>query len=374
MPVDTAQLPPAPLAFYNQPPEPAAAPALAAKARRARKAFTRRRGDRSQLVRRSFQAGFIVLNLWIGAQFYMFVRYFETGGATARMARPAGVEGWLPIAGLMNLKYLAETGSIPAAHPAAMVLLAAFVTMTVVFRKAFCSWLCPVGTLSEWLWQGGREIFGRNFAAPRWLDIPLRSLKYLLLFFFAWAIAHMPAIEIAAFMQSPYGVIADVKMLNFFRHLGQTGAIVVAVIVVLSLFVKNVWCRYLCPYGGLLGIVSMFSLTRIRRNPDACIDCAKCASACPSLLPVDKLLSVQSAECTGCLECVAVCPATGALDLSGGRRFPVPAKAVAFGLAAIFLGFVGAAMLSGHWQTAVPDALYFELIPNASSLAHPAGY
>jgi len=373
--VDTASAPSAPLAFYSQPPEPVtAAPARSATARRSRKPFTRRRGDRSQLVRRSFQAGFILLNLWIGAQFYMFVRYFETGGATARMARPAGIEGWLPIAGLMNLKYLTDTGLWPAAHPAAMVLLAAFVTMTVVFRKAFCSWLCPVGTISEWLWQGGREIFRRNLAAPRWLDAPLRGLKYLLLFFFAWAIAHMPAVEIAAFMQSPYGVIADVKMLNFFRHLGQTGAIVITVLVALSLLVKNVWCRYLCPYGALLGIVSMFSLTRIRRNPDACIDCAKCAKACPSLLPVDKLLSVRSAECTGCLECVAVCPAKGALDLSAGRRFPVRARTVAFGVAAIFLGFVGAAMLSGHWQTAVPDALYFELIPNAASLAHPGGY
>ena len=372
--METARYSSAPLAFYRHPPDtPVPAHTAGAGARRARKAFTRRRGDRSQLMRRAFQAGFILLNLWVGTQFYLFVRYYETAGATLRVARPPGVEGWLPIAGLMNLKYLFDTGAMPASHPAGLVLLTAFLAMTLVFRKAFCSWLCPVGTVSEWLWQGGREIFGRNLVVPRPLDIPLRGLKYLLLWFFAWAIAHMTAADIVAFMESPYGMVADVKMLNFFRHLGQTGAIVIAVLVVLSVFVKNVWCRFLCPYGALLGLASLVSLTRIRRNPEACIDCAKCAKACPSQLPVDKLLSVRSVECTGCLECVAACPAKGALDLSAGRR-PVPAQAVALGLAAIFLGFVAAAMLTGHWHTALPDAVYFDLIPNASSLGHPGGY
>ena len=74
-------------------------------------------------------------------------------------------------------------------HPAGLFLLLAFLGISIAFRKAFCSWLCPVGTISEWLWQGGRAMFGRNFALPRWLDIPLRGLKYLLLAFFAWAIA-----------------------------------------------------------------------------------------------------------------------------------------------------------------------------------------
>ncbi|HSK08003.1 MAG TPA: 4Fe-4S binding protein [Vicinamibacterales bacterium] len=330
----------------------------------------RRRGDRSQVLRRSVQAGFLLLNLWIGAQFYVFVRYYETGGATGFASRPPGVEGYLPIAGLMNLKYLVSTGEIPALHPAALVLLVAFLTIAFVFRKAFCSWLCPVGTVSEWLWQGGREIFKRNVALPRLVDIPLRGLKYLLLAFFLWAVIGMPAAAIQAFMETPYGVIADVKMLNFFRHLGQVGAIVILVLVVLSVLVKNAWCRYLCPYGALLGLFSVLSPVAIRRKPDACIDCAKCAKACPSLLPVDRLTRVTSAECTGCLECVAACPAAGALDLEVAGR-PVAARAVAWGLAAVFAGFVGAAMATGHWHSPVPDHLYRDLIPRASSFDHP---
>ena len=337
----------------------------------ARKSFTRRGPDRTPLVRRAFQAAFILLNLWIGARFYVFVRYYETGGQTAFVPRPPGVEGWLPIAGLMNLKYALLTGLVPEVHPAAMFLLVSFVAISFVARKAFCSWLCPVGTLSEWLWEGGREIFGRTFQAPRWIDIPLRGLKYLLLGFFVYAVASMTVHDLQGFITSPYGLVADVKMMNFFRHLGTTGAAVIAALLVGSVFVKNLWCRYLCPYGALVGLVSLFSPARVRREADKCVDCAKCAKVCPSLLPVDRLTTVKSAECTGCLECVAVCPAEGALSLSVGRSRAIPTWAVATAIAVIFFGIVGFAQISGRWHSNVPDSVYRELVPTADSFGHP---
>ena len=58
-------------------------------------------------------------------------------------------------------------------HPAAMVLFIAFMLMSLVLKKAFCSWLCPVGTLSEHLWNLGRRVFGRNLRLPKWLDFPV---------------------------------------------------------------------------------------------------------------------------------------------------------------------------------------------------------
>src|SRR5579871_5627371 len=202
---------------------------------RSRKRLVRRAApDDSQLWRRGFQVGFLLLNIWIGAAFYLWVRGFETGSHLRSATRPAGVEGWLPIAGLMNFKYWLSTGRLPATHPAAMFLFITFVAIAFLLRKAFCSWLCPVGTLSEYLWRAGRQIFRRNFQLPRWLDISLRSLKYLLLGFFVWAVANMSARSIEEFMHSPYGAIADVRMLNFFRTLGETAAIILAVLVVMS--------------------------------------------------------------------------------------------------------------------------------------------
>ena len=339
--------------------------------------------DRSQRIRQVVQGLFVALNLFLGLQFFLWVRSFEHPAAFS-VSRPAGVDGWLPIAGLMNLKYFLTTGRIPAIHPAAMFLIMAFLIMSLVLKKAFCGWLCPVGTLSEVLWKLGRKLFRRNFSLPKWLDIPLRGLKYLLLGFFCFFIGSMSAEALDDFMHAPYALVADVKMLNFFRYMGVTAAIVIGVLVVLSFLVQNVWCRYLCPYGALMGVASLLSPMKIRRDTEACIDCAKCAHACPSHLPVDQLVQIRSVECTACMACVAACPAENALQFAlppwqntppaqrWVRRAASP-LVVAGLIACIFFGCVVYAKASGHWQTNLPRAVYMELVPSANSLSHP-GY
>jgi len=344
----------------------------------ARKLVRQAPPDLSQKLRRSVQLAFLALNVWIATDFYLFVRYYETGGQTLYRNRPPGVEGWLPIASLMNLKVLLATGVVPRLHPAGMFLLIAFVAASWIFRKSFCGWLCPVGTLSEMLWKLGRKVFRRNFQLPRALDVVLRAVKYLLLALFVYVVAAMSVAGIRAFLEGPYGVVDDVKMLNFFRHIGDTGLLVLGVFILASLFIQNFWCRFLCPYGALLGLTSWLSPARIRRNERTCIDCAKCAKACPSALPVDKLVQIRSVECTGCLECVAVCPAQDALAMSlpkmlGARpnRPALPAWAMAAGIALLFLGVAGFAKATGHWESPIPNAVYERLVPNADQAAHP---
>jgi polyferredoxin len=342
----------------------------------ARKKLIRRDDhEYSQPLRLAVQLLLVALNLWIGVQFYLWVRWAESGGRVLEVSRPAGVEGWLPIEGLMQLKYFLSTGQVPHVHAAGFFLFLSFLIISLVFRKSFCSWLCPVGTVSEYLWKLGRASFRRNIQLPRWADLGLRSLKYLLLGFFAYAVANMSAAAIAEFLASPYALIVDVRMLNFFRYLDGIAAIVVLVIVVASIFVQNFWCRYLCPYGAFLGLASLLSPSRITRNSDSCVDCGKCAKACPSALPVDKLVQIRSAECTGCLECVAVCPAkdTLAMSLPAGlrKRYTIPAWSVAAGIAVLFFGLVGFAKLTGHWNTELPKQVYLQLVPTASQQQHP---
>jgi len=347
-----------------------------------KKLVRRSSSDGSQRIRRIVQWLFVALNGWLGIQFLLWVRFCERGGTGLSVPRPAGAEGWLPIAGLMNTKYFLLTGRVPAIHPAAMVLFIAFMLMSLPLKKAFCSWLCPVGTLSEHLWKLGRRVFGRNLHSPKWLDIPLRGLKYLLLGFFVFMIGAMSAEAIHDFMSTPYGLVADVKMLNFFRDIGQTAAIVIGLLVLLSMLIQNFWCRYLCPYGALLGITSLLSPVKIRCDVEVCIDCGKCARACPSRLAVDQLVIIRSVECTACMACVAACPAESALQFSlVPRKAATPAErwrrralspiAVAAVLACIFLGLVVVAKATGHWQTNLPRGVYMDLVSHAREASHP---
>jgi polyferredoxin len=347
-----------------------------------KKLLRRSAPDGSQRIRHIAQGTFLVLNAWIGAQFYLWVRFFERGGRGLAVPRPAGVEGWLPIAGMMNTKAFFSTGRVPAMHPAAMFLFLTFVLMSLVAKKAFCSWLCPVGTLSEALWKLGRRLFRRNFELPRWIDISLRGLKYLLLGFFVFVVGAMSAEALEGFMATPYGLIADVKMLDFFRNMGETAFVVIAVLVCGSILVKNFWCRYLCPYGALMGLVSLLSPIKIRRDAEACVDCGKCAKACPAGLPVDRLVQIRSVECTACMECVAVCSAENALQLAlPPRPNAVPAVrwlrravspvAVACLLAYLFFGMFLLARATNHWQTLIPNGVYLDLIPHANDVTHP---
>jgi polyferredoxin len=345
--------------------------------------------DRSQQVRRAVQFAFLALNACIGIQFILWVRFYESQGSSIYVERPAGVDGWLPIAGLMNLRYFLVTGHVQEVHPSAMVLLSVFLLASLLIKKSFCSWLCPIGTVSEYLWKLGRKVVGRSIVLPKWMDIPLRSLKYLLLAFFLVIVFTMPTEGLGDFLASPFGIVADVKMLNFFRYLGVAGIAILMLIIVLSVFIQNFWCRFLCPYGALMGLVSTLSPAKIRRDAQACIDCGKCNRACPSHLLVDSLIRIRSVECTGCMECVAVCPAQNALQLalsprgtgligsqtqqptaSRWTRRALNPRVVAAVLAVVFFALIGTARATGHWQTNIPRDVYMRLVPNAESIDH----
>ena len=155
------------------------------------------------------------------------------------MQRPPGVEGFLPIGALMGWKLLLTTGIWDPVHPAAIVILGFAGLISFLFRKSFCGWFCPVGTLSEWLWKLGAKLFGKNVSFPYWVDYPLRSVKYLLLGFFVWIIFSMDTKAIFEFLQGPYYKLSDVKMLFFFTKMTGLTFVVLLFLTLVSLPVKK---------------------------------------------------------------------------------------------------------------------------------------
>lgn len=321
------------------------------------------------LFRRSLQILFLLLVLVIGVQFVLFVNTsLKPGGPY--ISRPAGVGAFLPIAGLMGLRHWFETGRLDNVQPSAAVFLLLAVLLSVLFKKSFCSWVCPFGTLSEYLWRLRSWItpgWARH-RVPRWLDAVFMAPKYILLAFFAGFIALMPLSAVGNFIHSPYNRLVDVRMLLFFEHPSRLVLGVLLGLLLLSFLVKNAWCRYFCPYGALLGLAGLVSPAKVKRYEAACTGCGACTRACPMHLKVHELGTVRSPECTSCLLCLDACPVEDALAAGPTRSW----NRMRTGLAAaalvllVILGGIGLARATGHWRNGMTQAQYRQEIPRVA--------
>jgi polyferredoxin len=324
--------------------------------------------DRAYLrkIRYGVQLAFFLFTLHIGYQFYHFVLHFK-GPGYPFVQRPSSVDAFLPISGLMSLKYFLSAGIIEPIHPAAFVMFTAILVVSLFMKKGFCGWICPVGTLSQYIWMAGRKVFGRNFRMADYADTSLRSLKYVLMALFLLLIGVLmkPNMMVLFFM-TDYYVTADVRTMNVFTEMTAITFWVLISMGVLSLLYKNFWCRYLCPYGALLGLLSRFGPVKIARNAEKCIHCRSCSRACPSLLDVEQKEVVNSPECFACLTCVSSCPSQGALDVSlKTRKDRIVLKPYLYPVALILFFYlvIGAGMAAGKWHSQIPYEQYKRIIP-----------
>jgi polyferredoxin len=322
----------------------------------------------SQKYRGLIQLFWFLVTVAIGIQFYFFVYYFINGESGLYLPRPPGVEGFLPISSLISFRHLILTGELSWIHPAGLVLLATIIVMSFVLRKSFCAFMCPVGLISESLGSIGRKLFGRRLKLHWSLDYPLRSLKYLLLGFFVYALfIQMSPHSIEIFLNSPYNKVSDVKMLLFFTQISEVTFWILGILVVISIFYEGFWCRYLCPYGALLGIMSLISPVKIKRNISTCIDCEKCSKVCPSRIKVHKLKTVNSDECFGCMACVDSCPVADTLDMKITKKKKISPKIYVITAFLVFLIPILSFKMIGFWKSSISLDEYRKHIQNIDS-------
>jgi polyferredoxin len=322
-------------------------------------------------LRRAIQWAMTAVVVLIGIQFSRWVvPHLE--GRWPEVSRPSGVEAFLPIDAMLGLRHFLTTGAVDAVHPAGLAIFIGICLMSLVVAKSFCSHVCPVGLLSELLGRLGVRLTGRTLTPPRWLDIPLRGLKFLLLGFFVWACWFaMDPRAVEAFLASPYAKVVDAKMWVFFAEPTRLTVGVLGVLVVGSVFVRDLWCRYLCPYGALVGVLGRIAPLKVTRDADLCTDCKACTKACPARLPVHTMGRVASIECTSCQDCVVACPVSSCLAVRppkpAGRGLwlrPATATLVAVGLyLVVVLGFRAA----GHWHTDVTEQEYHRRLQELES-------
>jgi polyferredoxin len=304
-----------------------------------------RRSHARTIVRGAFTLFFVYLcvKLWL---FYLWAM-----GAGPYVARPEAVAGIIPVGAYMSFFAWLKTGVYDPVIPAGVTIVVGALLLSLVLKRAFCGWLCPIGALWEVFGWAGKKTLPLQPVPWRWLDLTLRTLRYVLTFLLLFWIFSVPVEEASSFQQLPYYAVADIKIISLFVRLPWWYVAIGAAVAGASFLFGNVWCRYLCPLGGLYGAVGVASPLTVVRDADACVDCGRCSGVCHARVDVMRAGSVHAPECDGCQECVEVCPEAGALEGRVLRRWTVSPWMWAGAVVALWLLVYAIALVTGHWRS-----------------------
>ncbi len=252
--------------------------------------------------------------------------------------------------GLANLFFrldpLASLGAMLASRSWIPGLALALVTvgLTLVFGRVWCGWLCPLGTLLEWV-RFRQAKFQPVTLSPRWRivknaillvslagaffgSLSLLALDPLAILTRTATVAILPALNYAvtaieaalypvAFLQPVLdglevlwrGPVLPVEPPVYSQNVA-IGALFVGLFA-LNALADRFWCRYLCPLGALLGLLAKVAPLRPAIG-GACNRCARCVDACRlGAILATPGYTIVPGECTVCLDCLAVCPEQG---------------------------------------------------------------
>ena len=193
----------------------------------------------------------------------------------------------------------------------------------IIFGRWICGWLCPFGLLQDLLHKIKTPKLKKNR-----LTRVLSFFKYVILVLFVAVIPllymlrdfPLPAfckyICPAGTVGGALGLLINPENEGMFEMLGPlfTWKFLLAVsIIVGSIFIYRIFCRFLCPLGALYGFFNKFSLFGIKLEKEKCVNCGKCISVCEM-----DIHHVGDHECINCGKCIGVCP-TKAISWKGAK-------------------------------------------------------
>jgi hypothetical protein len=163
----------------------------------------------------------------------------------------------------------------------------------VLFGRVFCGGVCPLGAIQE-------LVLLRPLRVPRRVDKLLGLLKWAYLALALWFAARPAGFR-------DFIICRFDPFVGFFRLAGPLHMLLIGGgLLLLALLIGRPYCRYLCPYGALLSLLSRMAWRPVSVTPDRELDCGLCAEACP-YGAIQNLRAVRSA-CLACARCFNRCP------------------------------------------------------------------
>jgi len=251
-----------------------------------------------------------------------------------------------PVSFFFNLDPLIMITLWLGGHAVASALLLSFLTLavTLLFGRFFCGWVCPFGGLHTLLtsWRKGKkkELVSAGAYSP-W-----QKAKYYILVFFlvaaffganvagwldpfsffyrAMATAVYPAINAGAagifnfFYDHHMGAVTEPIYRGLKQYVltfeaprfywGSLIGVLFGIVIALNFFKSRFWCRFICPLGGLLGIIGKNPAVRVTVDADKCKNCLDCVAVCQGGAEPRSTKSWKPSECVYCYSCESSCP------------------------------------------------------------------
>jgi polyferredoxin len=266
-------------------------------------------------------------------------------------------EAYCPFGGVQALSSYLLNNSLACTMTSVQISMGVLLIIGIfLFSKLFCAYICPIGTISEWLGKMGERLKVR-ITLKGAVDKLFRSVKYVLLFItFYYTLGSS---ELFCKKFDPYYAVAtgfsmDVVLLY--------AALAIALVIIGSVFIRLLWCKYICPFGAIsnifkfswffIAVIGIFILLRqmgfaihyawplgvatfggylleifgekltftpaakITRNELTCTDCQLCSRRCPQAIDVASMKVVKDVDCNLCNECVVVCPVKDTIQIN----------------------------------------------------------
>jgi len=278
-------------------------------------------------------------------------------------------EKYCPFGGIQSLLSFLKNNILACSMSSVQIAMGITLLISVlIFSKLFCGYLCPIGTITEWIGKIGNK-FKILFTVKGLPDKLLRLFKYALLFVTVYYTVTTG--ELFCKKYDPYFALTtwfsyDV---NFYLAVAS-----IAITIIGSIFIRQFWCKYLCPLGAISNLFSyffaflfitliyitllyfnyninwvyyfltvlfisylleafnfnriVFPIFKITRNDDVCTHCKLCDKSCPQGIPISgSNTKIKHIDCNLCGNCLTVCPTYKSIGINHRRMSWLPAFA-----------------------------------------------